>query len=215
MTKRDPQTGNHLPNDLLVRAMDDELFAWEAAEVEAHLSHCDGCRQRYQNLRDVSMRIDDWAACLLPTSSVEARELLVRKLESRQSQMAAPAPSKVLRRFGWGMAIAASLALGVIFAPHGSRPSRVDSASISERPAIDSFEVNGETFAALPYSNPDLPISSSHIVQMQIPVSSLTDAGVAFGPVAMQETALNHSVLADVLIGMDGQPLGVHVLSAQ
>ncbi len=215
MTERDAQALHHLPNDALVRAMDDELSPSETTEVESHLSRCDACKERYQNLRDISVRIDAWTARIWTASSMQARELLVRKLDSRQSQSIAPPAKNVLRRFGWGMAIAATLALCVVFAPHGSHASKSDSMSVSGRPTADTFEVNGETFAALPYSNPDLPISTSHIMEMQIPVSSLTDAGLAFEPVSMQEAALNHSVLADVLIGMDGQPLGVHVLSAQ
>ncbi len=215
MTERDAQARHHLLNETLVRAIDDELSPSETGEVESHLSRCDACQQRYQDLREISVRIEAWAGCIATASPMNARELLMRKLDDRQSQTVPPPASKVLRRFGWGMALAATLALSVVFAPHGSHASKNDSGSIAARSSMDSFEVNGETFAALPYSNPDLPISTSHIVQMQIPVSSLTDAGVAFEPVSMQEAALNHSVLADVLVGMDGQPLGIHVLSAQ
>jgi hypothetical protein len=79
----------------------------------------------------------------------------------------------------------------------------------------NGFEVAGELFSPLPYSNPDLPIGAPHIVRMQVPVSSLSDAGIAFEPVSNQALTADSSVLADVLLGMDGQPLGVHVLGVE
>ena len=66
---------------------------------------------------------------------------------------------------------------------------------------------------ALPYSNPDLSVNASHVVQMQVPVSSLTDAGLSFEPGSAEQAEFDHSVLADVLVGADGQPLGVHVIA--
>ena len=52
------------------------------------------------------------------------------------------------------------------------------------------------------------------MVQMQVPISSLADAGVFVEPTANRMTVPDRAVLADVLLGMDGQPIGVHVLSA-
>jgi hypothetical protein len=46
-----------------------------------------------------------------------------------------------------------------------------------------------------------------------VPVSSLADIGIALEPVANQVLNQDRSVLADVLLGADGQPLGVHVVS--
>lgn len=215
MTKREERSRSHLASDVLVRAMDDELPASEAAHVELHLSQCNECRARYQELQAISKRVDGLAYAIVPQPVVNGREVLEQKLDARQPQVTAMPTGKVLQRFGWGMAIAATLALGIVFAPGKVQHGPSGSASGSVRPAIDTFEVNGETFVALPYSNPDLPISSSHIVQMQVPVSSLTEAGVSFEPVSTQEAAFNHSVLADVLVGLDGQPLGVHVVSME
>ena len=155
------------------------------------------------------------AAAIVPCPGPEARDQLVRKLDRQQSKRTTASPGKVLRRFSWGMALAATLAMGVLFAPRNVRKATSTAALSSAGRHVETFDVNGETFVALPYSNPDLPVSTSHIVQMQVPVSSLTDAGIAFEAVSTQQTALDHSVLADVLVGMDGQPLGVHVLSAE
>jgi hypothetical protein len=74
-----------------------------------------------------------------------------------------------------------------------------------------TFELDGETFVALPDSNPGLPVNSARIVQMEVPVSSLADAGILVEAIAGD--AGDRSVLADVLLGADGEPRGVHVLS--
>jgi hypothetical protein len=79
--------------------------------------------------------------------------------------------------------------------------------------ASNAIEVDGETFVALPYSNPDLPSSAPRIVQMQVPASSLADVGIALEPIANGVFNQDRTVLADVLLGADGQPLGVHVVS--
>jgi hypothetical protein len=215
MRKREDQTPNHLANGLLVKAIDDELLPSELAQVEGHLSACEECKRRYQDLRVVSDHVESLASAIIPRASTHAREALVRKLDGRQPQQVTPGPGKVLRRFSWGMAVAATLAIGILFAPHNLHTASNGPSLSSTLRSIDTFDVNGETFVALPYSNPDLPVSTSHIVQMQVPVSSLTDAGIAFEPVSTDASVLNHSVLADVLVGMDGQPLGVHVLSAE
>ena len=45
----------------------------------------------------------------------------------------------------------------------------------------NAIEVGGETFVPLPYSNPDLPVNESRIVEMQVPVSALNDIGIVLG----------------------------------
>jgi len=48
---------------------------------------------------------------------------------------------------------------------------------------------------------------------MQVPVSSLADIGISSEPVVNEAFNQDRTVLADVLLGADGQPLGVHVVS--
>ena len=50
---------------------------------------------------------------------------------------------------------------------------------------------------------------------MQVPVSSLTAAGIVFEPVSIGASSADRTVLADLLIGTDGQPLGVHILGVE
>ncbi len=207
---------DHLKDDLLVRAIDDELSGAEAALFESHLSCCELCGQRYQDLRLVSARVESLVGRIPVPRLDRGRESLIQNLEARErASVISHAPEKVLRRFGWGMAIAAGLAVGLVFAPRTNRSVSSAPSSVSQSQSAGVFEVAGETFVALPYSNPDLPISAPRIVQMQVPVSSLTDAGIMFEPVSTEFSSPDRSVLADVLLGIDGQPLGVHVLSEE
>ena len=203
---------DHVSEQLLVRALDDELAASEATLVESHLSCCDDCRRRHHELRALSVRIESALAAKAIDHSAEQRESLCEALEAREHQLASARPRKVLRSFGWGMALAATLTIGILFGPQWARRSTSGHRATEQVPGTLTFDVDGETFTALPYSNPDLPLTSPHIVQMQIPVSSLSDAGVILEPISKQVSAPEESVLADVLLGTDGQPLGVNVL---
>jgi anti-sigma factor RsiW len=205
----------HLTNDLLVKAIDDELSDSESLLVDSHLSHCEECKRHYSALRGLSLEIQ----ALVDTAGVEPcldeRIQLTQKLQT--CQVPSPAlhtPKKIMRAFGWGMALAAGLALGIMLAPQRKHVRDTHPRAIVQtRPG--SFEVDGESFIALPYSNPDLPLGAPRIVEMQVPVSSLTDAGIVFESISNQASAPDRSVLADVLLGMDGQPLGVHVLGVE
>ena len=207
MTKSD-----HWKDDLLVRAMDDELSGSEAVVFESHLAQCDECRQRYSDLRRVSASFESLVEQIPAANFGHQRESLIQKLDAQEhANLASHTPDKVLRRFGWGMAIAAGLALGLVFAPRTSHVVSSTAALTAESPTGGVFEVAGETFVALPYSNPDLPVSAPHIVQMQVPVSSLSDAGIIFEPVSTEFSSPDRSVLADVLLGIDGQIGRAHV----
>jgi anti-sigma factor RsiW len=204
----------HISNDLLVRFLDDESPAAEASAVEQHLNSCAECRQRYHDLNGVSKCLESFVGSVSPRFSPTGREVLVEMLNT-QGRPSAPLPQKVLKRFAWGMALAASLALSLMMAPQFSRTRSNAAAGVpQEQQSASLLEVDGETFVPLPYSNPDLPMRP-HIVEMQVPVSSLTDAGVHFEAISNEVSSGDESVLADVLLGIDGQPLGVHVLSVE
>lgn len=214
---------DHLTDDLLVRLVDDELSGAESILVESHLSQCEECTQRYHELRSVCIRVESAVTAIAPEISPEnfpenfndQRDSLSRALELRERQAAFPRPRKALRRFGWGMAIAATLAAGALLGPQWTHRVKFVGMVAQDAQTGAAFEVDGERFIALPYSNPDLPLTAPHIVQMQVPVSSLADAGIVFEPVSNEVSAPDRSVLADVLLGIDGQPLGVHVLDVE
>jgi hypothetical protein len=208
MSNRD-HLADHLCAALLVAAIDDELPAAEAASVASHMSDCEVCAQRYHALRQISTRIESAVAAAPVEFSEQQRERLERQLESREVSLPTGRQPDVLRRLSWAMAIAAALAFALMFIPQWKRSAQTTQASLPPT----SFQLDGETFVALPFSNPDLPLNTSHIVRMQVPVSSLAQAGVVFEPISSEMYAQDRSVLADVLLGIDGQPLGVHVLS--
>lgn len=223
MTASDPAINGHLSNDLLVRAIDEELSGTETLRVTAHLSSCEHCRERRADLLRVSDGFELFFRSVRPAAAENGRDLLVSKLELAEQKAPVAGTGKTLARFGWVLGVAAALAMGVTYLP-SLHPSRTDTAVRTESSTLRAsahssqtgspFEVDGETFQFLPYSNPDLPLGGSHVVQMQVPISSLADAGVLVEPTANRMAVPDRAVLADVLLGMDGQPIGVHVLSA-
>jgi anti-sigma factor RsiW len=205
-------TGDHLANRLLVQAIDDELPESEAIFVATHLSRCGECKRSYEELAVLSSRIQMFIRGIEIGASCTERERLKKRLGPPEHLAAAEGSTeKVLRRLGWGAAVAATLAIGITFAPHTSQVQSDDQPAASRSQSNETFEVDGETFIALPYSNADLPLNAPRIVQMRVPVSSLAAAGVTFQPISSEVSTGDDSVLADVLLGMDGQPLGVHV----
>ncbi len=207
MTKRD-----HLTSALLVKAMDAELTSGEVASVMEHLARCEECREKYESFRGVSLAIESGVAGVAVGDPSSEPESLRQKLQARQAaQRHGQTPERVLWRFGWGMAIAASIALGIVMAPRNKNTADTQH-SVQAATVASAIEVGGESFVPLPYSNPDLPVNESRIVEMQVPVSALNDIGIVLESVSNRESAPDRSVLADVLMGTDGQPLGVHVL---
>jgi hypothetical protein len=195
----------HLTNEQLIRAIDDELEAGQARLAKAHLAECDGCREQYNAFRAVSDGIDTLGASV-PANPGD-RETLLAALDCRRVEPSKVTPS---RPFAWVLAVAAAIALAILALPHW-RHNPTDKTTALGQPETTTFEVDGESFIALPYSNPDLPTVAPHIVEMQIPASSLASAGIVLQPVA--GGASEPTVIADVLVGIDGQPMGVHVLS--
>jgi anti-sigma factor RsiW len=208
-------TPDHVADGLLIRAIDDELTGSESMILESHLSHCEECKQRYQQLRAASIRFESAVAGFVPSHSDAERRLLASKLEQRDPVSTPTTSGKIVRQFGWGMALAATLAIAVLLIAQSRHRSDISQVAGRQIHINSVFEIDGERFVALPYSNPELPMPGPHIVQMQVPVSSLAAAGIVFEPISNRAVSPERSVLADVLLGIDGQPMGVHVLGAE
>jgi hypothetical protein len=208
-------TSEHPEDGLLIQYLDGELPENQFARLRLHLTSCSQCRSRQDEFVRLSNRVEALVAATVAERPVDSRVNLARALVGEGGPTAASETTiKVMRRFGWGMAIAAGLAAGIVMIPHGSKID--ESVPVAKTPAVvspSSIYVNGESFIALPYSNPDLPINAPRIVEMQIPASSLASAGLFLEPVA--NGVADRTVLANVLLGLDGQPIGVHVLSAE
>lgn len=201
---------DHLTDDLLIRALDDELSGGDAIRAESHLAVCEACRKRHHNLRVVSDGIEALAAENVWRAPGE-REALITALENRPAVR--PVTVDSIRSFTWVLALAAGLAIAILAVPRWMHSPTAEKTMAIAALQPATLEVDGETFIPLPYSNPDLPMTAPHIVQMQVPVSSLATAGIVLEPVSAGAEPSEQTVLADVLVGMDGQPLGVHVLS--
>ena len=207
-------TDGHLTNGLLVQFIDDELPPAEAADTQRHLAQCPACSSRYAELRRVSSSFDEFVESLRPSVRFSERQELASQLDhvngSPVSRQAVRAPS----RFGWwGLAAAAALTVGVLYLPSSIRTKGEAKTASVVNESTSAFEIDGETFVSLPFSNPDLPVNARRIVQMQVPVSSLAEAGIVVEPITSQVAQPDRSVLADVLLGLDGQPVAVHVVS--
>jgi hypothetical protein len=203
----------HLSDEYLLRSIDDELSPSQAVRVATHLNICFECRRRLQEFRALSGEVDAIVNAASVAAPIEGREALRTELEAREVILVG-APGFSTRWLGVGLGLAATLALAILFLPTREHVNSGARASVAAR-GDSTFEIDGERFQALPYSNPDLPIGQSRIVQMQVPVSALTEAGVMLVPVSDQMAAPDRTVLADILLGMDGQPLGVHVLNSE
>jgi anti-sigma factor RsiW len=201
----------HLTSGQFVRALDDELAPAESVAVESHLDSCEGCRLKLRDLGALSANMEDALLGPVPLraeSPLERDELVTlmyacEHLSARKSS-----------RFWYSGLTAAALAAGlalVLLAPSLTRKQSMLGAAAS----TGTLQVDGETFIALPYSNRALSSIGARIVEMQVPAASLIDAGVVFEPVSSAASDPDRSVHADVLLGADGEPLGVHVLGQQ
>ena len=109
---------DHLTGAVLVRAVDNELTADEAVAVKSHLASCDDCRRAVSDLERLSASITSLVDAAPVIGLPGRRDSLVHAMSlAEKRRMARHAPERVIRRFGFGMAIAATLALGIIFAP--------------------------------------------------------------------------------------------------
>lgn len=197
---------NHPGPEFLLRAIDDELSTAERIELEDHLTACAECRQSHREMGALSIRLEGAVSNTSIAVRFGDRLELQRRLSHRVPVASGPRSASRLLRW---TAAAAALAAAVIV-PKLTHRASGPAHSVIEEAGPETFEVDGETFTALPYSNPELPIDTARIVEMQVPVSSLTEAGILSGP--LTPDAGDRSVLADVLLGADGEPRAVHVL---
>jgi hypothetical protein len=201
----------HLTRETLVRAFDCELSTDERLELEQHLGQCVNCLEEFDRIADLSSDI----ARLVDRTSVvrprQAREHLAEMMAASASR----GQSRGLRSrlVPWMAAAAALIALvfgaGVYFiATHSRSLSPKVQAGVVQRGAESWVQSTDLPFVQLPYSNPALPLESERIVRVNMRLSDLASTGV----VAMTTPASDAWVQADVLLGMDGEPYGIHLL---
>ncbi len=201
----------HLDNGLLIRFLDGELSDSEFFKVRSHLISCMACRSRRDSFARLSQQVESFVRMTPIGDGQEGRFELAKSLAAlRGPELKRKSSSVTPPHFGWGMGLVAAVLIGLLFAPRLYRSGH-DAAQSDSQLRTNSISVNGESFLVLPYSNPDLPMTAPRIVEMQVPVSALAAQGIIFDPLATGSS--DRTVLANVLLGLDGQPLGVHVLS--
>lgn len=222
----------HTSKDVLVHYLDSELSPSEILTVERHLNACEDCRSHFISLRRTSGAFDtaflSFSPVVNPTERSKLADALTKQeIESNHYRLSfvGKPQGKRTRVFSFLAAgrkqlvavagLAACLAVGVISVNHQWTPQRVvstkQSTSVSATP-LNAYEIDGEKFWALPYSNSDLPVTA-RVVQMEVPVASLAHAGIITEPYLSRAAQPDRSVIADVLLGLDGQPVGVHVVN--
>ncbi|MDQ2712845.1 MAG: zf-HC2 domain-containing protein [Acidobacteriota bacterium] len=202
----------HLDNGLLIRFLDGELSDSDFFAVRSHLVSCAACRLRRDNFASLTQQVESFVRATPLGDGQEGRSELAKSLAAVRGPELKRKSSFGTPYFRWGMGLVAAVLIGLLFAPRLYRSGH-DTASTEAQVRTNSISVNGESFLVLPYSNPDLPMTAPRIVEMQVPVSALATQGIIFDPAASGSS--DRTVLANVLLGLDGQPLGVHVLSSE
>jgi hypothetical protein len=229
----------HLSHQQLVRALDKELPSDEQAEVDLHLASCESCLDQYEALADLSERLG-YALETVPVSApLNAREELRSKLKQPGS---AVVRRHAMRRWAWAAAACIGLALlfslnrgtperqtqtqvqvqvpKTINAPvvepstepfrSSASPRKAVSAPQPRRARAKSAEISAPApFIRLPYSDPSLPLEAADIVRVQMRLSTLANSGV----IRVMPGSSDGWVQADVLLGMDGEPYGIRLVS--
>lgn len=207
------KVSDHLSHAQLIAFLDGEAPTNEGSSIRVHLRSCEMCRRKQVEFAQLSSAVERVINGVPVESSAAGRANLVSALAAAgPEQTATHDAAKVMLRFGWAMALAASLAIALLFVPGRNTGVQPASPHIAKS-SISSLDVNGETFVALPYSDPNLPLNAPRIVEMQVPVSSLLAAGIVLEP-GLNDVS-DRTVRANVLLGIDGQPLGLAVLSAE
>ena len=206
----------HLGMAELLRALDGELAPAEVDAVEHHLDTCGACRAKLREVGAACAAIDETLLRAAPPAAADARarSRLAQDLQARENGGATNGSFSVwpLHSRLWSSGIAAAALAGGLALVLAS--SHVTIAPSTPGLSNSMLQVNGETFVALPYSNRDLAEGAApRIVEMQLPASQLVNAGVVFEAVSSAASDPDQTVRADVLLGADGEPLGVHVLS--
>jgi len=227
----------HVNDKRLLRAIDGEMTPAEHAEFDAHLVRCEACLERYEALAEFSNEIEKAIDATPVQAPRSAREQLIEALAG--DRIKTPVSSG---RQGWWWApaaIAASAALlfFALRAPKEITPKQeVATHQVQANPApvvtplpqdvqqparskpilqnSTHQQIAGHAttsaFIRLPYVDAAQPIQTAGLLRVQMKLSMLANAGV----IRMMPGASDGPVQADVLLGLDGQPYAIRLVSA-
>ncbi|HXE14406.1 MAG TPA: zf-HC2 domain-containing protein [Bryobacteraceae bacterium] len=220
----------HLTYEEMVRLIDSEIDTAAQARVETHLANCAECLKRYEDLAEFSETLSH----AIETIPVAVPAAAHQRLEAAMEQRAGITPMRPIRWWQWA-AVAAGLVV-TLFLLHSRRSSfvRVEPAApantepapvvaksnpvearpvspvaVHHKPRQQSSNLDN-AFIRLPYSDPSLPINTADVIRVEIPLSALASSGV----IRTQPGTADALVKADVLLGLDGQPSAIRLVSA-
>jgi anti-sigma factor RsiW len=206
----------HIPDELVAKAVDEELTIDERLFVERHLAACPTCRERRRQWAELSDRVQD---CVLATEvsvSSLSRECLAASVgvEANASSAEVRRRRWILPRAGAVAAVACLVVLGSAGVFWKTGPwalTRTDPAA-NRAAAVDDIRWDNGDFIPLPYSADAVP-GSERIVRVELPVSALAEQGIL--PAGALDSAAMYGdgwVLADLAVGLDGQPSGIRLV---
>src|SRR5580658_2493791 len=206
----------HIPDGLVAKAVDDELTMDERLFVERHLAVCPTCRERRRQWAELSDRVQD---CVLATP-VAVPDLSRECLAASVGIPASASPGDVRRRrwilprAGAAAAVACLVVLGSagVFWKTGPWAGRRADLSANRAAVVDDIRAEEGDFIPLPYSEEAVP-GAERIVRVELPLSALVEEGV-LSAAAVDSAAVYGDgwVLADVALGLDGQPAGIRLV---
>jgi hypothetical protein len=229
----------HLTHEEMVRLIDGELDAMAQARAETHLANCAGCLQRYEDLAEFSEALHH----AIETIPVAIPPAARQRLEAAMEQRSGVPALRPIPWWQWA-AMAAGLALVFLLlgrtqvrqSRHASpemharvepvrsaiaepdpiplkKPNVRKASPVSSAPAhpVNDESTFENAFIRLPYSDPALPLNTADVVRVEIPLSALASSGV----IRTQPGTADALVKADVLLGLDGQPSAIRLVSAR
>lgn len=229
----------HLTHEEMVCFIDGEMDAVAQGRVETHLANCAECLTRYEEFAEFSGVLNHAIETIPIAVPPAARQRVEAAIEQRVN-LPALQPIPWSR---WA-AVAAGLLITLFLLHHTSAPlperaisetraraqptrpafaapapaiakSNRDEARAASPVAVHHIPRQQRSnvdnaFIRLPYSDPSLPINTADIVRVEIPLSALASSGI----IRTQPGTADALVKADVLLGLDGQPSAIRLVSA-
>ena len=172
------------------------------AELEAHISACQPCRERWEAERGLTSHLRALRITAVPSDGEWTKAVLMREFDAQHRR-------ERNLRWAWGMSAAAAMVLSVAVMhdvwQHHVTGNTVKPIAISY-PAGDytaeafvpAEEAGEKGFVTVPYSLPPAPGEILREVRAELPPETLARMGVDVEP------GWNGEVPADLLVGQDG-----------
>src|SRR5271154_2269047 len=105
----------HLSEDLIGRAVDNELTPTERLFAEPHLAVCPLCRQKRRDWAEIAERVQDLVLEQEPVVAANARQRLVSALDHRRPASAESMRQETPAWWKWGGVAAVAATLAFLF----------------------------------------------------------------------------------------------------